>query len=143
MMKQWGTKIIRLGVMWESVETAPGVYDYDYLDKVDALINKFGEYDMVTIVDNHQDLFSRKTCGEGVPVFYVPEDLETRCPFTPLARAMHAAGECIPIKSYNIPLDENGLPDVIECGKHPFTTMYTAPEVASSFAALYDNYNGI
>jgi endoglycosylceramidase len=56
--------------MWESVETSPGVYDMAYLDKIDALINRFAEYGMVTLVDNHQDLFSRKLCGEGVPYFY-------------------------------------------------------------------------
>ena len=52
-MQAWGTKIIRLGVMWESVERSPGVYDTEYLDKVDALINRFGDYGMAVIVDNH------------------------------------------------------------------------------------------
>ena len=52
-LRDWGTKIIRLGVMWESVERKAGEYDMDYLDKVDALINKFGEYGMAVIVDNH------------------------------------------------------------------------------------------
>lgn len=84
-LRSWGTKIIRLGVMWESVETAPGVYDMNYLNNVEALIQRFADYGMVTIVDNHQDLFSRKLCGEGVPHFYTPKDLETRCPMTPLA----------------------------------------------------------
>lgn len=41
---------------------------------------------MVTIVDNHQDLFSRVTCGEGVPSFYVPTDIDHECPKTILAR---------------------------------------------------------
>ena len=52
-MQAWGTKIIRLGVMWESVERSPGVYDTEYLDKIDALINKFGDYGIAVIVDNH------------------------------------------------------------------------------------------
>ena len=52
-LQDWGTKLIRLGVMWESVETAPGVYDYAYLDAVDALITKIGGYGMTVIVDNH------------------------------------------------------------------------------------------
>jgi endoglycosylceramidase len=52
-MQTWGTKIIRLGVMWESVERSPGVYDTEYLDKIDALINKFGDYGIAVIVDNH------------------------------------------------------------------------------------------
>jgi endoglycosylceramidase len=52
-LKSWGTKIIRLGVMWESVERSPGVYDMDYLAKVENLINQLGENDMTVIVDNH------------------------------------------------------------------------------------------
>jgi len=31
-LKDWGNNIIRLGVMWESVEPARGVYGYKYLD---------------------------------------------------------------------------------------------------------------
>ena len=58
--------------MWEAVERSPGVYDTNYLDKVEALINKFGDYGIAVLVDNHQDLFSRKLCGEGVPAFYTP-----------------------------------------------------------------------
>lgn len=52
-MKDWGTKIVRLGVMWESVERSPGVYDMAYLDEMDKLINRFGDYGMAVIVDNH------------------------------------------------------------------------------------------
>ena len=58
-MKDWGTKIVRLGVMWESVETSPGYYDMDYLNSIDNLINKFGDAGIAVIVDNHQDMFSR------------------------------------------------------------------------------------
>ena len=52
-MKDWGAKIVRLGVMWESVEREAGVYDRDYLDQMDKLINRFGDYGMAVIVDNH------------------------------------------------------------------------------------------
>ena len=30
-LKKWGFNFVRLGVMWEAVETEPGVYDWDYL----------------------------------------------------------------------------------------------------------------
>lgn len=85
-LESWGTNLVRLGVMWEAVETAPGVYDYEYLDKVDKLINKFGERGINVIVDNHQDLFSRSLCGEGVPNFYTPEELDHECPNTWIAK---------------------------------------------------------
>jgi len=52
-LESWGTNLIRLGVMWESVETSPGYYDMDYLDEVEKLINRFGERGMHVIVDNH------------------------------------------------------------------------------------------
>mmetsp|Transcript_44313 Transcript_44313/g.60113 ORF Transcript_44313/g.60113 Transcript_44313/m.60113 type:complete len:332 (+) Transcript_44313:61-1056(+) len=143
LLQDWGTNIIRLGVMWESVETAPGVYDYDYLNSVDELINRFGAYGMNVIVDNHQDLFSRSLCGEGVPHFYTPEDLDRRCPNTILGFAFKMAGECKPFKYYDVPMGEDGLPVPEECTKRNFEDMYTMPEVASAFAALYDNKDGL
>jgi len=34
-LKLWGTKIARLGVMWESVEYAPGQFNATYLEQVE------------------------------------------------------------------------------------------------------------
>jgi len=31
-LTDWGFNFVRLGVMWEAVETAPGVYNHSYLD---------------------------------------------------------------------------------------------------------------
>ena len=36
----WGTNIVRLGVIWEAVEKQPGVYDFEYLDQVEVLVNR-------------------------------------------------------------------------------------------------------
>jgi len=52
-MKDWGVTIIRLGVMWESVETSPGVYNHTYLEEVDKLVTKLGQHGIYTIVDAH------------------------------------------------------------------------------------------
>ena len=142
-LRDWGTKIIRLGVMWESVEKTQGVYDMEYLDKVDALINKFGDYGMAVIVDNHQDLFSRSLCGEGVPHFYTPSTIDHKCPNSILAIVFRLAGRCVPLESYNMETDADGLPLLTECQKHNFEDMYTAPEVASAFASLYGNEDGL
>jgi len=56
-MKRLGFNSVRLGVIWEAVETAPGVYDYDYLDKVEKIINTLGENGIYSMVDAHQDVF--------------------------------------------------------------------------------------
>lgn len=44
---------MRLGVMWEAVERTEGVYDTDYLQKIDSLITKLGEAGIYTLVDMH------------------------------------------------------------------------------------------
>jgi endoglycosylceramidase len=69
-LKKWGMNFVRLGVMWEAVEKQAGVYDDDYLDKVEVLINKLGQAGIYTLVDMHQDVWARSICGEGIPNFY-------------------------------------------------------------------------
>ena len=98
---------------------------------------------MAVIVDNHQDLFSRQLCGEGVPYFYTPADVDKKCPFGLVGTFFRLAGRCVPLDSYNMQTDENGLPLLSECQKHSFEDMYTAPEVASALDALYTNKDGL
>lgn len=69
-LKNWGFNFVRLGVMWESVESKPGVYNQTYLREVDALITRLGEAGIYTLVDSHQDVMARVVCGEGMPDFY-------------------------------------------------------------------------
>lgn len=69
-MKKLGFNFVRLGVMWESVETSENFYDFEYLKKIEKIINDLGKNGIVTLIDIHQDTFSRLFCGEGVPVFY-------------------------------------------------------------------------
>lgn len=129
--------------MWEAVETSAGYYDMAYLDQVEDLINRIGEAGYPVIVDNHQDLFSRTLCGEGVPWFYTPTDLDHKCPKTILAQAFHLADECISLDDLGLTYDKNGNPNVEDCSKQDFMQMYTAPEVASAFNGLYQNEDGL
>ena len=69
-MLDWGITLVRLGVQWESVEVAEQVYNYTYLEEIDKLTTKLGERGIWVIIDAHQDLYSRKTCGNGMPIFY-------------------------------------------------------------------------
>jgi hypothetical protein len=41
-LEKWGMNHVRLGVMWEAVEIAPGVYNQTYLNECESLINKLG-----------------------------------------------------------------------------------------------------
>ena len=69
-LHDWGINQVRLGVMWEAVETTAGQYNNSYLDEVEKLINKLGQKGMHVIVDAHQDVLARTICGEGMPNYY-------------------------------------------------------------------------
>lgn len=53
------------------------------------------------------------------------------------------SGKCKPFVDYVFSYDDNGLPLTSECTKYSFMDMYTSPEVASSFQALYKNEGGL
>jgi len=52
-LKKWGMNFVRLGVMWEAVEKTKGVFDDNYLDQVEVLINELGKAGIYTLVDMH------------------------------------------------------------------------------------------
>jgi endoglycosylceramidase len=131
-MKDWGITLVRLGVMWEAVETAPLSYNMTYLNQISDMVNKLGQNGIYSLIDAHQDLLSRKTCGEGVPHFYV-NDLDDYCPTNLPGILFKLFGACTPMKDYNFHTDENGLPLIEECIQHSFMKYYTAPEVCSAF----------
>ena len=90
-----GFNSVRLGIIWEAVETDEGVYDEDYLNQIEKLINKLGEVGIYTILDNHQDLFSSLFCGEGAPLFYaVRLQKETSCSQTYFSSFLKLIGQC-------------------------------------------------
>lgn len=137
-MKEWGFNFIRLGVQWEAVEKAPGVYDTEFLDRIIDLINKLGEAGIYTLVDSHQDLLTRKTCGEGLPLFYTP-DLTATCTDTVFGWIMHQLGYCNTLAQNGIHMDPDGLPNTEDCLNGNFIFYYLMPEVNQIFEIFYNN----
>ena len=136
-MKRLGFNSVRLGVIWESVEIAPGVYDYEYLDKIEDIINTLGENGVYTMVDAHQDVFSRNFCGEGVPYFYVNEmGYDEKCDASFLTRILGIVGVCKTLSDFNFRLDENGLPLIEDCVTHNFQDYH----FIAGFSGAYRNF---
>lgn len=65
---QMGFNLIRLGIFWDGVEPKPGVYDTAYLERVRDTVRLAEQYGLYTLLDMHQDLFSRKW-GDGAPAW--------------------------------------------------------------------------
>lgn len=143
LMKQMGFNIVRLGIVWESVERQQGVYDMDYLAKMEEIVNNLGEHGIVTIIDAHQDMFSRIYCGEGVPIFYAKELeklnlVDKKCDSNLLARFYKLLGVCIPLSNYNWEYEESGVPKIEYCKKN-FINFHLSPELTTAYQAFYQN----
>mmetsp|Transcript_37008 Transcript_37008/g.56746 ORF Transcript_37008/g.56746 Transcript_37008/m.56746 type:complete len:203 (+) Transcript_37008:212-820(+) len=139
---------VRLGVMWEAVETSPGQYNHTYLDEIETLVNNLGDAGIYTMIDAHQDVMARITCGEGIPDFYAKEAAEgAEChgdwSNPEFADVVKLYGECKTMDSYNYEKDENDWPLISECNKQSFPVYYTSAESLAIFDALYENKNGL
>jgi endoglycosylceramidase len=72
-LQQTGINGIRLGVMWAGVQPREDYFDSKYLERMVNLVNEASKYRIYTLVEFHQDLFSQKFCGNGVPLWAVPK----------------------------------------------------------------------
>jgi len=67
-LQHWGLTTLRFLVTWEAIEHAgPGIYDNDYLDYLEKVVKKAGEYGLKLFIDPHQDVWSRFSGGDGAP----------------------------------------------------------------------------
>ena len=69
-----GFNVVRLLIIYEAVEPVRGRYDENYLARYDRMVEAFGKRGLYVIVDSHQDLFSRRLCGDGFPDWALPEE---------------------------------------------------------------------
>lgn len=65
----WGHGAVRLPFTWEAVEPVRGTYDETFLARLDAMVDAAGARGIRVILDNHQDVFSRRYCGDGFPLW--------------------------------------------------------------------------
>jgi endoglycosylceramidase len=62
-----GDNSARLGLLWSSVEPAPGVYDDAYLDLVEEKVRLLHAHGIVSVLEFHQDQYSQRFTGRGAP----------------------------------------------------------------------------
>ena len=139
-MKKLGFNSVRLGVIWEAVEKESGVYDMEYLDKVEEIINNLGERGIYTMVDAHQDVFSRNFCGEGVPYFYTNQlEYDKKCNASIVTQFLGFVGACKTLEDFDFNYDENGLPEIEDCKKNSFSQYHFLAEFSSAYKQFYLN----
>lgn len=66
-LRGWGLNIIRLHVAWEGVQPTRDFINETYILKLREIVRMCAKYNISVLLDSHQDLFSKKFCGEGFP----------------------------------------------------------------------------
>ena len=129
-LEAWGFNIIRLGTMWPGMEPERSQYNLTYLDIIETIVNNSAAHGIYSLLDFHQDVYSPKYCGEGIPLW------------------ASLTGESAwqfprPLQWTPFNMSAEGLPSSEDCGKFAWATFYLASATGSAFQNLYDNYDGI
>jgi endoglycosylceramidase len=97
-----------------------------YLQLLEDMVNMGGKYNVFTLLDAHQDLFSERFCADGAPLWVIPKQI-SRTFALPLDRKIYQVDE------------KTGLPKWQDCSRHPWGAYYATFAVSSAFQALYKN----
>ena len=142
-LKKLGINLVRLGIIWESLEKEEGNYDLEHLEKMYKIVDKLEQNDIAVIIDAHQDMFSRLFCGEGAPKFYVDKmTYQTDCSKNLLSKFFGLLTACIPLSKNNWNYDESGLPVIEDCVAGSFIDYHKSPELMSIYDSFFDNEAG-
>jgi endoglycosylceramidase len=72
-MREWGLDTARLPFSWEALEPVRDVWDEQYLDRYEVLVDAAWAQGLRVILDFHQDVWSRNYCGDGFPTWAVAD----------------------------------------------------------------------
>ena len=94
------------------------------------LVNLAGRYNIYTLVQFHQDLFSEKFCADGVPVWAIPKQVYHSFP--------------TPVHRHRTEFDEKtGLPPQSACAVKSWSELYFTRAVNKGFGHLWKNKDGM
>lgn len=129
-----GLNVVRLGVLWQGTfPDARGIVNATYLSDVRATISLLNDAGIATIVDMHQDVLARTTCGEGLPPW--AHDLALQLAAFD-ANSSRAFPWPLPYPDL-APDPATGVPPLEACQSHGFGEYYLTAESQAAFSSLY------
>ena len=66
-MRDLGFNLLRLPISWSGLEPQPGAYSTTYLDAVQGTVDACWASGILTLIDFHQDAFSKEIGQDGAP----------------------------------------------------------------------------
>lgn len=135
-LRSWGMRAMRLFVSWEGFEPVEGHYNYTYLEKIREITQTAKKFNIDIILDSHQDLYSKRFCGEGFPDWL-------------FSRSAGKGDGYYSILNFPSPLkvdlryDDQGNPLKIDCLKLKFDHYYLSEDVMRFSNQFFTNSNGM
>ena len=143
-LKNLGMNLVRLGIIWESIEYSEKSYNTTHLKKMSEIVKKLEENGITVIIDAHQDMFSRLFCGEGAPKFYTEKLSYTKdCNTNLISRFFGLLSACMPLSKNNWRYNEEGYPLIEDCVAGSFIDYHKSPELMSIYDSFFKNENGV
>ena len=125
-LQLWGFNVVRFYTAWMGVNpSSPDQVDQTYLDQLSRAVQMMENKGIYAILDCHQDIFSRYTCGEGVPDWLAKRlgnDILNNFPFPLAPNITREPGTNYPV--------------IEECLKRPFFEYYFTEAVMNGFKML-------
>jgi len=66
-LRAMGLNVVRLGVMMNGLFPESATANPGYISQIRSIINRLWSNGIYTIIDLHQDVLSKRICGEGLP----------------------------------------------------------------------------
>jgi endoglycosylceramidase len=74
MARDWGFHFARYPILWNALEPEPGICREAHLDAVGERLDWFHAAGIHVVLDAHLDVYSRKSCCDGAPLWAVLDD---------------------------------------------------------------------
>ena len=143
-LKKLGINLVRLGIIWESIEYSEGQYNSTHLEKMSEIVQKLELNNITVIIDAHQDMFSRLFCGEGAPKFYTEKlSYSKDCNTNLISKFFGLLNACMPLSKHHWNYNKDGLPEIKDCIAGSFIDYHKSPELMSIYDSFFKNQNGV
>ena len=131
-MQGMGFTVIRLGFMWAGFEPTRGNFNTTYLNVIKSIAANASKFGIYTLIDMHQDVFSERFCGEGMPSWAVQSFGSLRFP-EPVDAAFPAGDDRSPESmNYLCAYYLMNYPRRFAAALHPRTAPATAGQATTS-----------
>ncbi|KAI8619624.1 glycoside hydrolase superfamily [Chytriomyces sp. MP71] len=130
-LAKYGVTAIRLGILWAGVEPVRGQYNQTYLNQMMQIVQMCSDAGIYVLLDSHQDVFSEKYCGEGIPMW---ANAQTK---------FNVFSFPVPLSLFPYTLTAAGTPSISDCESKDFAIYQGSYEVSLAFQNLWDNANGM